>query len=851
LNKVSHIFLTAAICVVARASWASDLPTVAPGFKVELLHTVPQGGDSWVCMTSDGKGRLVISPQGPGGYLTQITLSPEGQVARMQKIDRPVGSAMGLAYAFDSLYVDGDGKMGFGVYRLPYDSQTDQYGAPMLIARFRGYPPHEHGAHGITLGADNRLYIVGGDVVQPPLGLVASSPFRNNGNDQLILFDNDPGGFGVGSTLPEGFVMRIGPNGENPEVFCGGLRNVYAIAVNADGELFGFDNDANMDWGLPWYRPNALYHLVSGADYGYRQGSAKWPHDYPDSWPDIVASGLGCPTGLKFGNRSNFPGKYKNALYALDWCAGRIMAVYLTPKGATYSGTIETFVEGKPLNVTDLEFGRDGCMYFITGGRKTQSSLYRVCYTGSPAVTEHASGNSTELQSAEGSRNLRRALEHFHGLQNREAVAFAWPYLDDADPFIRNAARLAIESQPIEEWQTQALAETRTNASLTALLALARCAGAETQPQLLHRLSEWPLRVLNPEQQLEKLRVMELSFIRQGRPSPAEANAITKELDKEYPSSNKRLNAELCPLLVYLQAPDVVGKTLALLDNAQTQEEQIGFIYDLRLLQSGWTIAQRKRYFAWFKERADDESNATNSSPRRLLPPPSALLRKWFSDAGREYADGSSLDGYLSRFRQEALETLTVAEGQELASWLATNSPPPVKVSTPESRRLVRSWTVDILVPLLKKISTASRSAWNGEQIFHSAGCSQCHHFGASGGVVGPDLTAISRSNQERDILESIVEPSKVIADQYRNTTLLTKDGDQYLGRVLGETPAEIELMTDPVNRTIVKIPKSEIQKRELSNISPMPQGLLNTYTVSEIADLLQFLKSGVTPVKQ
>ncbi|HEX4122395.1 MAG TPA: heme-binding protein, partial [Verrucomicrobiae bacterium] len=311
MSQTLRSFFVACVCLLAWASLAAPLPTVVPGFQVELLHTVPPGGDSWVCMTSDPKGRLIISPEGPGGYLTQVTLSPQGQVVEMKKIDRPVGSAMGLAFAFSGLYVDGDGIKGFGVYRLPYDPQSDQYGSPVLITRLRGYPPHEHGAHGIVQGADDRLYIVGGDLVQPPENLSGTSPLRNYGIDQLLRPDNDPNGVGAGAVPPEGFVLRVGPNGENPELFCGGLRNVYAIAFNADGELFGFDNDDEADWGLPWYRPNALYHLVSGADYGYRQGTAKWPHDFPDSWPDLVETGLGCPTGLKFGGRSNFPGKYK------------------------------------------------------------------------------------------------------------------------------------------------------------------------------------------------------------------------------------------------------------------------------------------------------------------------------------------------------------------------------------------------------------------------------------------------------------------------------------------------------------------------------------------------------------
>jgi putative heme-binding domain-containing protein len=153
---------------------------------------------------------------------------------------------------------------------------------------------------------------------------------------------------------------------------------------------------------------------------------------------------------------------------------------------------------------------------------------------------------------------------------------------------------------------------------------------------------------------------------------------------------------------------------------------------------------------------------------------------------------------------------------------------------------------VDDLLPLLRQSPADTRSVTNGRQIFVSAGCSQCHRFAGSGGAVGPDLTAISSSSSDRDILESILEPSKVIADQYKNTTILTRDGDDFVGRIIGETPSEVALMTDAINRTIVNIPKSNIQKREFSRISPMPTALLTPYTSAEIMDLLAFLKSGI-----
>ena len=59
-------------------------------------------------------------------------------------------------------------------------------------------------------------------------------------------------------------------------------------------------------------------------------------------------------------------------------------AICLTqaPSGAGYTGRPELFLKGRPLNVTGLDFGPDGAMYLVTGGRRTQSGLYRVKWAG-------------------------------------------------------------------------------------------------------------------------------------------------------------------------------------------------------------------------------------------------------------------------------------------------------------------------------------------------------------------------------------------------------------------------------------------------------------------------------------
>ena len=76
---------------------------------------------------------------------------------------------------------------------------------------------------------------------------------------------------------------------------------------------------------------------------------------------------------------------------------------------------------------------------------------------------------------------------------------------------------------------------------------------------------------------------------------------------------------------------------------------------------------------------------------------------------------------------------------------------------------------------------TSARGATaRGRAAYEVAQCAACHKMAdtpAAGGV-GPDLTAVAARIQRRDILESILEPSKVISEQFANTIVRTRDGD-------------------------------------------------------------------------
>src|ERR1019366_5039949 len=198
-----------------------------------------------------------------------------------------------------------------------------------------------------------------------------------------------------------------------------------------------------------------------------------------------------------------------------------------------------------------------------------------------------------------------------------------------------------IESQPVDQWQERALREERINAGLTALLALARLGPAQAEESLLKALDRFQWDSLTQEQQLDALRVLGLTFIRMGKPNPELAEAVLHRLDGLYPAKTWPLNRELSQILIYLEAPNVVARTLSLMNSAQTQEQQIHYLFHLRTLKTGWTLAQRRQYLDWF----DRDWRQGHHTPMEL---------QWFADAGREYDNGASFPKFMAHFRQDA-----------------------------------------------------------------------------------------------------------------------------------------------------------------------------------------------------
>ncbi len=804
------------------AATPADQIAVPPGFKVELLRSAKPGEGSWVSMAVDPQGRLYISAQqvekGAKGSIYRASFGVGGKLTEFELMPAPVGAAMGMLWAFDSLYVSGQGPDGTAIYRLRDYDHDDR---PETAELFKKVPggTGEHGAHAIVLGPDRKLYFAHGNSTPLIEGISPHSAMQHYEEESLLPRIGDPvATFFDKLKIPYGQILRADAEGREWELYAAGFRNQYDIDFNPEGELFTYDSDMEWDVGLPWYRATRILQIPSGAEFGFREGTSKWPTYYPDSLPEVVDIGRGSPTGVKFGTRSNFPAQYRRAFFAMDWTYGRILAVHLTPKGAGYEGTFEDFLKGKGMPVSDLEFGPDGAMYFIVGGRGTQAGLYRVSYVGSSDQALPASAASApklsleELRRAAAARALRKRLEAFHGHADVEALDSAWLHLGEDDRFLRFAARVAVESQPVEQWRARALEETDARAGLQALLALARCGSKADQEAILKALARWPIDGLDEPLKLDKLRVIEVSLSRHGRPNDELAALALKKLGAQYPAKSFPLNRELSQLLVFLGAPDAVDKTLALLDTAATQEEQIWYAYALHAYDGTWTPSQRERYFAWFKK-------------------------------AREYRGGNSFAKFLDRIRDLALAKAPESHRTALLELAAGQPAKPAPPPTPPARPFVKAWTMADLTPELDQVSRG-RDFARGKEIFTSVQCLQCHHFGNEGGNVGPDLNGVSNRFARRDVLESIIDPGKAISEQYAAFMLTLTAGETVVGQIAEETPERTTLIIDPVAGTRREIPKKEIKAKEASPISLMPPGLLNILTKEEIFDLLAYIES-------
>ena len=212
MRTLSLLLLSVTVCTAAVTP--PEQIKVPPGFKAELLREAGPGEGSWICMTQDDQGRLYLASQSGSfakdsewGGMWRVTLadgeaqssklkaqgaqsgeirSLKSEILNFEKVRVPISDAMGMLWAFDSLYVSGMGPKGRGIYRCTSSKHDGNLDTATLFKAIPG-GNGEHGAHAIILGPDKKhLYIMNGNSTPILDGLAPDSPYRNWGEGTYI-----------------------------------------------------------------------------------------------------------------------------------------------------------------------------------------------------------------------------------------------------------------------------------------------------------------------------------------------------------------------------------------------------------------------------------------------------------------------------------------------------------------------------------------------------------------------------------------------------------------------------------------------------------------------------------------
>jgi putative heme-binding domain-containing protein len=836
------------------------------GFKAEYLYGPSENKEgSWVAMCFDDKGRMITSDQYGGLYrLTVPAIGASNTIAKAEKLKITsgvkgdtlgMGYANGLLHAFNSLYVvinNGKNNRTFprksGLYRLQDTDGNDQYDKITMMKEFEG--EGEHGPHSIILSPDKKsLYLINGNHTDVPEVDAYRLP-KTWQEDQLFPLIKDPRGHANDRMAPGGYVLNLDPEGKRFELVSAGYRNAFDIAFNENGDLFAYDADMEWDFGLPWYRPTRICHVTSGSEFGWRTGNSKWSPTFPDNLPPVINIGQGSPVNLIHLKDAKVPAKYKSTLLAFDWTFGVMHGINLKPQGSSYTATREEFLSGIPLPLTDGAVGPDGAIYFMTGGRRLESDVYRIYYAGSEST------GAVAIQPINALNTTRRNLEKFHtGGPNPAAISTAWPLLKSPDRFIRYAARIAIEHQPVAQWQAKALAEKDPVTATQALISLIRQNPVAKKNEIITALNSINYKALQESQQLDILRAYELAFLRFGMPDEPLKAKIIANLNPNYPGATAHLNRALSKNLLYLDAPGAVKKTMDLMKiktepgndalNVETATATSDLI--LRNPQYGADLANmltkvppaQHTYYA----------NVLTMAKTGWTPALQETYFKWFADAF-QYKGGRSYVGFIDRSRKLALKNVPEAKRAYFdklsgAEMLSKNGNDLANI-TNYPKGPGRRWTTENALPYLTLDSLKNRDYENGKNMFAATTCRACHQMQGEGGATGPDLTQLGTRFSTREMLEAITDPDKAISDQYSATQYSLRNGSSVVGRLINEDKLNYYVSQNPYTPDVLtKIPKKNVVKAKLSAASIMFPGLINSLNKEELKDLMAYLMAG------
>jgi hypothetical protein len=382
---------------------------------------------------------------------------------------------------------------------------------------------------------------------------------------------------------------------------------------------------------------------------------------------------------------------------------------------------------------------------------------------------------------------------------------------DFNDAFVRHAQRMKWEAEKVASisveplgWKalTESLADVRSEDSKARAFAM--------------RMARNHLVSNTADHLLAAMRILGVGLARGHVLDDTEHQELMRLLDPCWESSDHRVRWEAAKLLIFLKSPTIIARATDYLKTATTSEDLIFYPMHLRYLKQGWTLEQRRIAF-------------------------DALNR------AEKLNGASSYFKAIADTRAELAAALISEEATQLASVIHVAKPVALSPHAMPGHSF-KAWKLADLEPMLGKVANG-RSYEKAKTALVSTQCVFCHRVSADNtlpaGIVGPDLTQVSARFGRRDMLMHILEPSVVIEEKFRSTIVTKVDGQQIIGTLESEDDERVVLKPNALSPGVIEIGKSMIQKRTISEVSPMPLGLLNALKVEQILDLLAWFEVG------
>ncbi|MCA9078764.1 MAG: c-type cytochrome [Planctomycetaceae bacterium] len=679
----------------------------------------------------------------------------------------------------------------------------------------------------------------------------------------------------------EGGIFRCRPDATGLRRIAWGLWNPFGMCVRKDGEIFAVDND-------PGERPPCrLLHVVEGGDYGFQRDYGSEAHHPFVCWNGELRGTL--PMIHPVGEAPCGVVPFRDGLLVPSWGEHRIDFLPLRTRGASYSSERIALVRGgryfRPTCIAYDEHSSNEstAIWYLTDwvdGRYEvhgYGRLWRLKVTLDEAAWSQTRDDTTPTLESRLVDDLRPEGEPVSIRSLLESARHE-------DPFVSHAARMRLAKDTLS-WSVDDIVKRDARDRLQALLAIKLTTNITSNGNSANDtvVQRWiPVFLNDPDHDVQFEALRWLTDERLIEHLPVVERLLSKrDLDFQL------FEAAIAAWNTLSGDPEAgVRNTPMLLSRVRDADSSPRLrAYALRLLPPDWS---------------DGDATNDSAASERTEASRGELLKQLLAvgDPILSLEAVGSVDGAAS-FAQELLTGVAENEAQPIAvraeavsrlaavpnvpldtlmSFAASESRPlreealrairnqeleessverlnDIATTYPESADLIAA-VVDPSSVSADRLPMTDTNAWqtrlnqvegdadrdSGRRVFFHArvgACANCHRYNGRGNVVGPDLSSVHARGDRKWLLESILQPSREVAPEYRPITILLNDGRTFTGIRLQSYTREA-IRDDHGQKH--SFDRSDIELIRDLDHSFMPDGLVKTLTDRELRDLVAFL---------